>query len=83
MISINLTQYLHSILLKIVIWKKKDNTYYYRIYRHCFLNFDVGYHNSYGHEVVFIIDDLEFKRPIKRFSKEKFKKNLIKCINRL
>lgn len=70
-------------MLNIVIWKKNDNTYYYRVYKHLFLHFDVGYHNSYGHEVIFIINDLEIPYKYKRFSKAKIKKRIINLIEKI
>lgn len=69
-------------LSKIVVWKKNDNSYYYRVYNHCFLHFDVGYHNSYGHEVILIIEDLEFYKD-KKFSKKRLKRKMIDLINKI
>ena len=72
-------------LNRIVIWKKNNNSYYYRIYHHCFLKYDVGYHNSYGHEVVLIIDDFQEKnyRPRRHVLSRNCKRKLINAINKL
>lgn len=70
---------------RIVVWRKKDNTYYYRIYRKYFLPFEIGYHNSYGHEVVFIIDDLQEKiiRKKRHYLSQRKKNKIISFINNL
>ena len=56
----------------IVVWRKPDNTYYYRIINR---NHDhrVGYMNGYGHEIVLIIDIFD-----SFFHKEKLKKVVIR-----
>lgn len=70
---------------KIVIWKKNDDSYYYRIYRKTFLPFEVGYHNSYGHEVILIINDLQEKklRRKRQFLSQRKKNKIIDFINNL
>lgn len=48
-----------------IIWKRGDNTYYYRKVKGTYTNYYVGYENQYGHEVVCIIDYYkEFRKPI-------------------
>ena len=40
----------------IVIWyNPNNNSYYYRKYYYSY-SFEIGYKNSYGHEVILIID---------------------------
>lgn len=72
-------------LSKIVVWKKSDDSYYYRIYRKTFLPFDVGYYNSYGHEVILIINDLQEKKLRKKreFLSQNKKNKIIDFINKL
>lgn len=76
--------YLKS-LSKIVVWKKGVDSYYYRIYRKTFLPFEVGYHNSYGHEVILIINDLQEKkiRRKRNFLSQNKKNKIIDFINNL
>ena len=68
----------------ILVYKKRDNTYYARKYRHVFPPHELGYINSYGHEVVLIINDLQeirvFSRP--RLNR-KIKSRLINIINKM
>lgn len=59
---------------KIIIWKKPNNTYYYKIIKGHYIPYEVGYKNSYGHEIVLIISNLEYrvrKTPIKKRIKRK------------
>lgn len=59
---------------KIIIWKKKDNTYYYREVSGFYANYHIGYENQYGHEVILIIDHFkDYVRPIS-FRKRAIKK---------
>lgn len=41
----------------LVIWKKKDNNYYYRVVSGYYCNYEVGYINQYGHEIILIINN--------------------------
>lgn len=59
----------------IIVWKKKDNTYYYRKVRGSYTNYYIGYENQYGHEIICIIDYYkEFEKPIS------FRKRVIRKI---
>lgn len=61
-------------LNRIIVWKKPNNTYYYKIIKGHYCNYYVGYINQYGHEIVLIIDNLEYrvrKIPIKKRIKKK------------
>lgn len=57
---------------KCVVWYKPlDNTYYHRIVKGHYEYFDykVGNYNSYGHKIVHVIDNFDFKEkkfPIKK-----------------
>ena len=59
-------------MLKCVVWKKPlDNTYYHKVVKGHYEYFDykVGNKNSYGHEIVHIIENLDFtitKTPIRK-----------------
>lgn len=69
-------------LNRIIIWKKLDNTYYYRIIKGHYSDYFVGYQNSYGHEVVLIIDNLEYR--IKKIPRKvRLKKQLINLIEKI
>ena len=72
-------------LSKIVVWKKSDNSYYYKIYRKVFLPYELGERNRYNHEVICIIDDLQEKKIRKRrhFLSQNKKNKIIDYINRL
>lgn len=59
---------------KIIIWKRQDCTYYYRIVRGMYCDYHIGYINRYGHEIVLIIENLEYnvkKTPYKTRLKRK------------
>lgn len=60
--------------MKIVIWKRKDNTFYYKMVKGFYGDYHVGYVNQYGHQVVHTIDNVYVINP-----KMSFKK---RCINR-
>lgn len=58
---------------KLVIWKKDDNDFYYKIVG-TFGKSELGYKNHYGHEIVYSIDFGQIfykpnilKKVIKRF----------------
>lgn len=59
-------------MLKCVVWRKpQDNTYYHKIIKGHYEYFDytIGNKNSYGHEIVHIIEHLELttqKTPMKK-----------------
>ena len=48
-------------LNKIVIWKKPDNTYYYKVIKGHYIDYDIGYTNQYGHVIVLVIYNLEYR----------------------
>lgn len=57
----------------LIIWHKPiDNVYYYKLVNGFYANYNVGFKNSYGHEIILIIPvDFEIKKPT-------LKKRLIK-----
>lgn len=69
-------------LSRIVVWKKPNNTYYYRLVKGKYADYFVGYKNQYDHEIVLIIDSLEY-RIRKTSKKKKFKKKVIEFIEKL
>lgn len=66
---------------KIVVWKKKDNSYYYKIVKTHYSDYYIGYVNSYGHEVVLIIDNLQYRVATNK--KKRIKRKLIDLINKI
>ena len=67
----------------IVVWKKPNNSYYYRKYKRILNPFEIGYKNSYNHEVVLIINDLEESNyKIRRSFKSKLKNKIINFIDK-
>lgn len=61
--------------MKIVIWKRRDDTFYYKIVKGFYGNYYIGYKNQYGHQVVHVIDNvcvINYKMSFKK-----------RCINRL
>lgn len=76
--------YSHNLNKIIVVWKKPDNSYYYRVYKRILNPFEIGYKNSYEHEVVLIINDLEESSYKNRYSfKSKLKNKIISFINKM
>ena len=71
-----------SSLNRIIIWKKQDNSYYYRIVKGHYSNYEIGYVNSYGHQIVLIIDNLEY-RVRKKPLKNRVKKKIINFIEKI
>ena len=53
---------------KIIVWfNPNSHTYYYRLVRGYYAKYEIGYKNSYDHEVILIIDiyrDLVHKEKI-------------------
>lgn len=75
--------YSHN-LNKIVIWKKPDNSYYYRVYKRILNPFEIGYKNSFGHEVVLIINDLDIPiRKKRHILSRKLKNKIINFIDKV
>lgn len=69
-------------LSKIVIWRKPDNSYYYRIIKGHYYDYVIGHKNQYEHEIVLIIDNLEY-RIRKTSVKKRFKKKVIEFIEKI
>lgn len=67
---------------KLIIWKKQDNTYYHKVVKTHYADYQIGYKNSYGHEVVYIITHLEFRIKKTPF-KKKLKRKLINYIEKM
>ena len=72
---------------KIIVWfNPNSHTYYYRLVRGYYAKYEVGYKNSYDHEVILIIDiyrDLVHKEKLsKRVLKKmiSFLQNILKRI---
>lgn len=63
----------------IVVWKRPDNTYYYRFVKGTYAKYYVGFENQYDHVVILIIYPNERKVSIK----EKIKFSLIRYIKKL
>lgn len=63
----------------IVVWKRPNNTYYYRYVKGTYKKYFVGYYNQYNHEVVLIIEPTIRKVSIKK----RFKCFLIRYIKKL
>lgn len=63
----------------LVVWKKKDNNYYYKSVKGFYCNYEVGYINQYGHEIVLIINDFGYL-PYKSSFPKKFLKKTIRFL---
>lgn len=53
----------------IVVWLNKNkNEYYFKKIKGYYCKYDVGYVNSYNHEVILVIDisDVIYKKPVKK-----------------
>lgn len=62
-----------------VIWRRPNNTYYFRLVKGTYMEYYVGYINQYNHEVVLIIYP-----DVKKVSlKERIKSSLIRYIKKL
>lgn len=67
----------------IVIWKKRDSSMYYRVVKKTYkFQYPVGYFNQYGHEVIFVIDNVYTSGYDYSF-KQRFKHKMIKCLRNL
>lgn len=69
-------------LSRIIIWRKPDNTYYYRITKGHYFDYEIGHKNQYNHEIVLVIDSLEY-RIRKTSKKKKIKEKVIKFIEKI
>ena len=65
-----------------ILWKTKDNKLYHKIVKCHYVEYYIGYKNSYGHEVVYLIDNLEF-RTRRTSLKDRYKRKLISYIEKL
>lgn len=63
----------------IIIWKRPDNSYYYRIVKGYYRKYEIGCKNQYDHEVILIIQPQVKKVSIK----ERVKSALIRYIRKL
>ena len=66
----------------IVVWVKPNGTIYHKYVSGFYTNYYIGYINSYGHEVIYIINDLHFKYKKPPF-KIRFKRKLINYIDKM
>ena len=67
----------------IVIWKKRDSSIYYRIVKKTYLfNYPIGYTNQYGHQVLFVIDNVYSSNYDYSF-KKKLKNKLIRFLRKI
>lgn len=67
----------------IVIWKKRDSSLYYRVVKKTYkFNYPVGYFNQYGHEVIFVIDNV-YESSYDDSFKRRLKCKLIKFVKKL
>ena len=62
-----------------VIWRRPNNSYYYRYVSGTYMNYYVGYINQYDHEVVLIIYP-DFQKVS---LKDRMKSSLIRYIKKL
>ena len=63
---------------RIIIWHNPNkNNYYYRVIKTNYVEYEIGYKNSYDHEIVLIIDDL-----LLQHNRNSLKRRLIKKIIR-
>ena len=42
--------------MQLIVWKKGDNSFYYKLVRGTYTRYYVGFKNRYNHEVVYMID---------------------------
>lgn len=69
-------------MIYFIVWKKRDNTYYYHQVKGYYKNYYVGYKNQYGHEVVCIIDYYKvFYKPVS--FRKRVVRNLISLLHKL
>lgn len=51
----------------LVVWKRPNDTYYYRCVSGFYCKYEVGYENQYGHVIILVIDmarEFVYKEPI-------------------
>lgn len=60
----------------IIVWKKPNGEYYYRVYEYFYGKYYVGYKNGYDHEVILIIPGIYYYR-VKPSIFRKIKKMLL------
>lgn len=68
--------------MTVVVWKKGDDSIYYRMVTGYYAKYEVGYKNQYGHEVLCVIPNVYHSIPKLSF-KEKCRKRLIRYLQNL
>lgn len=67
----------------IVIWRKGDSSLYYRVVKNTYIyKYPIGYHNQYGHEVIFTIDNVYTSMGKSTF-KKRLKSKMIRYLRKL
>lgn len=69
-------------MLRLIVWKKPNNIYYYRVVKTHYTDYFVGYKNSYNHEIVLIITNLDYKIKKTPF-KKRLKRRIINYIEKI
>lgn len=70
-------------IFKIIVWyNPKKNIYYYKKVKGFYADYYVGYVNSYGHEVVLLIDNL-FINTYRQSFKVRLINRLIRFLEKL
>lgn len=68
---------------RLIIWfNPNKEIYYYKIVKVHYVDYFVGYENSYGHQVVLIIDDLIFQQKKKISLKKRLIKKIIRFLDK-
>lgn len=68
---------------KIIVWfNPHKNSYYYKMVKGTYANYEVGYTNSYNHKIIFIIDNVYVVKP-KVSIKTRLIKRLIRFLERI
>lgn len=68
---------------RLIVWFNPNNkTYYYKIVKTYYVDYFVGYKNSYNHEVVLVIDNLYFEQKRTNSLKKRLIKKIIRFLNR-
>lgn len=50
----------------IIVWRRPDNTYYYKEVGGYYRPYSIGYRNSYDHEVIVIINNNKCKDSFRK-----------------
>lgn len=68
---------------RLIVWYNPNKKiYYYKIIKTHYIDYFIGYKNSYNHEVVLIIDDLYFQQKRTNSLKKRLIKKIIRFLNR-